>query len=222
MEVYQAFMLQGKGSPSNTAPTNATNNYTPSPRHNQQNQYNRNAFDRVLVTEWLSIDDNLAQVVHSISHLQDRCRALSQELSQSHSQQHAWSSTRPTRTIAANLLHHALTKDLLEHERLLQGLRKLLSALQQGQEALGRRLDVDDNDCLVLYQATAAELYRKQVLAKELLDHATDDLVANDTNNRRRVAHKVANQWSRQHATSPLAPHAALLASIEQRQHNSR
>jgi hypothetical protein len=103
-------------------------------------------------------------------------------------------------------LELALSHDLLQHERMLSGARKLIHSLGEAQDALGRRLDellwhhmdtyrlLDDSitpegslafegaavkvdECQQLYSQTSRELYRKQHLAVQVLDSVQDTLL---------------------------------------------
>ena len=94
-------------------------------------------------------------------------------------------------------LQLALDHDLRQHERMMATLRRSLSALNQAQEALGRRLDeyyrlqqtvsiegrayilhiLSLEECQGLFTATASELYRKQMLAEKVLNSFHDGLL---------------------------------------------
>jgi hypothetical protein len=103
-------------------------------------------------------------------------------------------------------LELALSHDLLQHERMLAGARKLIHSLGEAQEALGRRLDelllhhmetyryLDYSmtaegfvafegicsrvdHCQQLYSQSSKELYRKQSLAAQVFDSVADNLL---------------------------------------------
>jgi hypothetical protein len=146
-------------------------------------------------------------------------------------------------------LQMALDHDLQQHERMLVNLRRLLSATGLAQEALGRRLDewyrlslllseeqqqqpqgLSLDDCHNLFTATANELYRKQMLAAQVLESsASDDLLVradDDEQNRhaddddsspRRIAHQCCAQWPRTHKESHLLEYEALLKEMQQK-----
>jgi flagellar motor switch/type III secretory pathway protein FliN len=101
----------------------------------------------------------------------------------------------------------ALSHDLLQHENMMVGARKLLASMADAQEALGRRLeelilhhmdtvefiqslvhfDPQSSSIVVvmgmvdslqdIYTSLAAELYRKQSSLQTLLDVTNDDLL---------------------------------------------
>jgi uncharacterized protein YfiM (DUF2279 family) len=109
-------------------------------------------------------------------------------------------------TLAEDDLDLALSHDLLQHERMLAGARKLIHSLGEAQEALGRRLDelllhhmetyryldysmTPDgfvafegicsrvDHCQQLYSQSSKELYRKQSLAAQVFDSVADNLL---------------------------------------------
>jgi hypothetical protein len=123
-----------------------------------------NAFNQVLVNNWLSADDHASAVIHSIANLRDRVYLISRDLrtlkqAQEERQRYGvaeppWkgngyrrkTGTRLTRTD----LELALSHDLTQHERMLAGLRSALVELQQAQDGMGRRLD----ELLALYNSS--------------------------------------------------------------------
>jgi hypothetical protein len=108
--------------------------------------------------------------------------------------------------LAEEDLELALSHDLLQHERMLAGARKLVHSLGEAQEALGRRLDElllhhmetyryldysmtpegfvafegiasKVDHCQQLYSQSSKELYRKQSLAALIFDSVQDALL---------------------------------------------
>lgn len=116
-----------------------------------------------------------------------------------------------------NDLQLALDHDLIQHEKMMVNVRKLLSSMGQGVESLGRRLsemiqyDYDDDvlGCHNLYIDTSKELYRKQVLAYQILNSCNDTILYSDklddennivdeiTSSSRYVAQRCYERWSR-------------------------
>jgi hypothetical protein len=128
------------------------------------------AFHGTLDRDWWEVDDNLAQVMASIANLRERCYLTSrlivkQKQQQEKSRNTCSSSSRgggimmrhpqkqpswkgrgfrvdaQTTAFTEDDLELTLSHDLLQHERMLAGARKLLHSLGEAQEALGRRLD---------------------------------------------------------------------------------
>lgn len=105
----------------------------------------------------------------------------------------------------------------------------LLSSSEQQQQQ--RVSSISLADCHGLFTATAKELYRKQMLAEQVLESATSDGLFyrdddDDRNNEedeggedvpRRIAHRCSTQWSRtDSAESHLIEYAALLQEMLQ------
>jgi hypothetical protein len=178
------------------------------------------AFEGVLVRDWLDTDENnLEQVMQSIANLRERIWETSRLLLEIKSIQDSsaaagWKGLgyrggRGKGCLMGEDLELALDHDLLQHERMLTGARRLLATMGQAQDALGRRLDElyhfaatteglsvfndDDEDdygeresrdfnskleeCQSLFTATSNELYRKQMLAEEVLLSCNDYLL---------------------------------------------
>jgi hypothetical protein len=213
------------------------------------------AFRGTLVRDWLQVDDNLCQVFHSIANLREQVWQASRFVHKFHEQDTANTiTTRNWKTrgyrgsiTAAGLqlpdVELALSHSLLQHERMLAGARRLLVALGQAQEALGRRLDelmmqslqlipeeLDEDiadhveECQELYKATANELYRKQLLADQvfhslqdgLLRRPDDDVGPQDTSSSNETSNP--RQCSRRCAdTWPRSHRGSLLYDWEQR-----
>ena len=117
-----------------------------------------NAFQKTLQEDWIEVDDHLGDVIASIVNLRDRIRMSSKHLWRYNQHKHtvSFSSSScsfgyrnhsPSSEQAAlgyltfEDLEMALTHDMMKHEKMLAGSRRLLSSLNQAQEALGRRLD---------------------------------------------------------------------------------
>lgn len=144
------------------------------------------AFYGCLVRDWLQVDDNLGQVFYSVANLRQRVWLTSRLLakiqppqSQAQTQNprcsNRWKGRGFVDASAAVLpnedLRLALTHDLLQHERMLAGVRKLLAAMSQAQDALGRRLDE-----LLSHHMDAYELVR--VMQEEEDDAPPETLAA--------------------------------------------
>lgn len=236
---FAAFMLHGKPQ---VVSSSSPQLPPQSPQSQSQSQSNSafskalrkykpitNAFHGTLVRDWLEVDDNLCQVMHSISNLRERCWLTSRLVAKQKQQQSKtnWfrsntnissSQTKPSwkghgfRLDAQKMafgdddLELALSHDLLQHERMLVGARKLIHSLGEAQEALGRRLDelllhhmetygyLDFettpevpkafegvcsrvDHCQQLYSQSSKELYRKQSLAAQVFDSVQDNLL---------------------------------------------
>jgi len=207
------------------------------------------AFQGTLATDWLEVDDNLAQVMHSIANLRHRCWLTSRLLA-SHEEEDIkpWQGSGYRRKeqkggqLNQSDLELALTHDLLQHERMLGGARRLLLSLQQAQEALGRRLEelllfhlealpmieehnsslvVKVEECQQLYGATANELYRKQTMAEQVFESVKDTLLFqeakeeyDDARSPLLIAQRCADKWSRTHKESHLVSYKVLLQKL--------
>lgn len=154
-------------------------------------------------------------------------------------------------------LEFTLSYNLVQHERMLASARHLLLKLGQAQDALGRRIDelwtqsltlvtesayqanssfweetprivmVQVEECQELFTATASELYRKQVLAEQVLDSVYDDLlVASEGSSNLveefrerpdsvRCARQCLNQWRRIHKDSHLCGFETLIEKLK-------
>jgi hypothetical protein len=247
---FAAFMLHGKPkgvSSSSSPPPQSPQSQAESSNNTAFSKALRkykpitNAFHGTLVRDWLEVDDNLCQVMASISNLRERCWLTSHLVVKQKQQQNGnnWSSrgssilrnnrTNPDQNnntirqkpswkghgfrvdplktaLAEDDLDLALSHDLLQHERMLAGARKLIHSLGEAQEALGRRLDelllhhmetyryLDYSmtaegftafegicgrvdSCQQLYSQSSKELYRKQSLAAQVFDSVQDNLL---------------------------------------------
>ena len=189
-------------------------------RRNNQRQYWRlyKSFFAIVDIEWLDIDNQLEAVVGSIDNIRSRLPMESRILNNINDEDD-WESKKPwdgyalgysTRrehnfALRVEDIRLAQGHDLEQHEKMLAGLCRLLSALSEVQEALGRKLDelmdlhwgcCEDVDlrseysssssipmqtlvdeASLVYHQLALELYRKQGLVKELLDSVTDDMI---------------------------------------------
>ena len=188
------------------------------------------------VQEWKDMDDQIEAVIDSIANLRFRiwcesCRIIQQKYG-SHDgtrKKEEWKQYG-LRCSSYNVggrcgssgdyllledVELALNYDLLQHERMVAGVRQLMSALGQIFESIGRRLDEwmrieceegyseygDDwggggaigGEGLQLmvqdvYQFLSDELYRKQMLVKNILDTCHDGLIQNDHGEERKVS----------------------------------
>ena len=189
-------------------------------RRNNQRQYWRlyKSFFAIVDTEWLDMDNQLEAVVGSIDNIRSRLPMESRILNNINDEDD-WESKKPwdgyalgysTRrehnfALRVEDIRLAQGHDLEQHEKMLAGLCRLLSALSEVQEALGRKLDelmdlhwecCEDVDlrseysssssismqtlvdeASLVYHQLALELYRKQGLVKELLDSVADNMI---------------------------------------------
>ena len=189
-------------------------------RRNNQRQYWRlyKSFFAIVDTEWLDMDNQLEAVVGSIDNIRSRLPMESRILNNINDEDD-WESKKPwdgyalgysTRrehnfALRVEDIRLAQGHDLEQHEKMLAGLCRLLSALSEVQDALGRKLDelmdlhwecCEDVDlrseysssssipmqtlvdeASLVYHQLALELYRKQGLVKELLDTVADDMI---------------------------------------------
>jgi hypothetical protein len=253
---FAAFMLHGKQNVNSSSQVPSSSPPPQSPQSPQSHASTTafakvirkykpitNAFHGTLVRDWLEVDDNLGQVMHSISNLRERCWLTSrlvvkQEQSRNRSSRSMLRNNRSDRNVisdptvisdpniiskpswkghgfrvdpqktalAGDDLELALSHDLLQHERMMAGARKLIHSLGEAQEALGRRLDelllhhmetyryldesitpevflafegiaIKVDQCQQLYSLSSKELYRKQSLAALVFDSVQDDLL---------------------------------------------
>jgi len=182
------------------------------------------AFQKCL-HQWLQTDDQLLQVVHSIANLRARCwytsrafkkwddiendeakQAMGKNTIETRWKCFGYHDRHPTRwMLPRDDLDLALSDELVQHEKMMALLRRLLSDLDQLQQMLSRRLDevvtfyleeqtfLDDSEsllsaetmeeCQQLFTATASELFRKQVLAQKVFDSTRDSLLCPDETN---------------------------------------
>ena len=172
-----------------------------------------NAFQGSLERDWLAVDDNLGGVVSSIANLRGRIVMESRKIYENRdgSSNHGSWKRYGYRSCGMDLtiddIQLALSHDLLQHENMMVGARKLLASMADAQEALGRRLeelilhhmdtvefiqslvhfDPQSSSIVVvmgmvdslqdIYTSLAAELYRKQSSLQTLLDVTNDDLL---------------------------------------------
>jgi len=187
---------------------------------NDRRQYWRlyKSFFAIVETEWLDMDNQLEAVVGSIDNIRSRLPMESRILrtikdEDDWERKKPWDgyalgySTRREHNFALRVedIRLAQGHDLQQHEKMLSGLRRLLSALSETQEALGRKLDelmghhwecCEDmgsssedssssssslqtlvDEASLAYHQLAMELYRKQGLVQELLDSVADDMI---------------------------------------------
>ncbi|CAB9522307.1 expressed unknown protein [Seminavis robusta] len=174
-----------------------------------------NAFRKCLQEDWLDVDDHCGQVIASIVNLRERIRLNSQQLwvfreygpAKVPNSQYGYRSTLYANNkedavlgfLTVDDLELALSHGLMQHEKMLAGVRKLISLLHQAQEALGRRFNeqltfqqtevsplVVDMDLQhfaaqvvfwsrEVYTSLAQELFRKQLVIQTLLDSSMHD-----------------------------------------------
>ena len=192
---------------------------------NTQRQYWRlyKNFFSIVEAEWLDLDDQLLAVVGSIDNIRSRLPMESRIL-RTIRDEDQWEAKKPWEGYAQGYssrrehnfamrvedVQLAQGHDLVQHEKMLAGLRRLLSALSEVQDALGRKLDEllghhwecsDDagiesamdpqglatvslqtlvDEASLVYNQLAMELYRKQGMVQELLDSVDDDMIAGE------------------------------------------
>ena len=192
---------------------------------NTQRQYWRlyKNFFSIVETEWLDLDDQLMAVVGSIDNIRSRLPMESRILRNIRDEDE-WEAKKPwdgyAQGYSSRREHNFALRvedvrlaqgyDLVQHEKMLAGLRRLLSALSEVQDALGRKLDEllshhwecsDDagiesamdpqglstvslqtlvDEASLVYNQLAMELYRKQGMVQELLDSVDDDMIAGE------------------------------------------
>ena len=216
---------------SNSKPKTKTPQTTPQQRReeqrirNTQRQYWRlyKNFFAIVETEWLDLDDQLMAVVGSIDNIRSRLPLESRILRHIRDEDE-WEAKKPWEGYAQGYssrrehnfamqvedIRLAQGHDLVQHEKMLAGLRRLLSALSEVQDALGRKLDElmehhwecsDDagiesamdpqglsavslqtlvDEASMVYNQLSLELCRKQGLVQELLDSVDDDMIAGE------------------------------------------
>lgn len=171
------------------------------------------SFTDVLENDWFDIDSTAWQLLRSIANLRERL----------------WHGSRFQKLLEDGSLNDStggglnrqdldlmMDHDLIQHEKMLTQLRRTMAQLAQSQDALGRRLDecfrcieeINQMDeawlekACNLYKATAQELYRKQVLAQNVLRDAGSsgllgENVPDEIESPRQVAKSAAEKWSR-------------------------
>jgi len=112
-------------------------------------------FQSILQRDWLRVDDNLGQLMESISNLRQRIYWESQQIKEIKERKNhfsmkelrnkSWTLNCSSRQGKVYLLKQdiklALSHDLRQHELMMSGVRSLISNLNQAQETLGRRLE---------------------------------------------------------------------------------
>jgi hypothetical protein len=221
-EAFEAFMLGGKTPPMNT-PSPSISSTPGSSSKKSMKRYGPvlKAFQGRL-QEWKDSDDQLHQVLNSIVNLRNRIWWEKKNLDQASMKPKLWAGcgyrTHNQSLVLPDDVEMALSRDLLQHERMLSGARALISSMAQAQEVMGRRLDdffqleeeaISDQGKIMLDQTLAVfhflgeELYCKQVLISEVLDSCHNGLVDEaalenlaQNSNPRLVAQKCYNRWS--------------------------
>lgn len=219
-EAFQAFMLGGKAPPSlkTPSPSNTSSTPTSSSRKGTKRYGPIVSAFRGRVEEWVQADNQLNNVLNSILNLRNRIWWERKKLEGAIRKQKSWSGSGFQPSNHSFLLEEdvesALSRDLLQHEKMLAGARTLISSMAQAQDGMGRRLDEffqmemlsDDarnvlDAILGVFHFLGEELYRKQRLVSRVLDSCHDGLLDNGLQeekpdgNPRSVAKKCYNSW---------------------------
>lgn len=218
-EEFQAFMLGGKSPSSLQTPSPSKKSSTPASSRKGTKRYGPivTAF-RGRVEEWVQTDNQINDVLNSILNLRNRIWWERKKLEDGIRKQKSWSGLgfRPSNHsfLLEEDLESSLSRDLLQHEKMLLGARTLISSMAEAQDGMGRRLDEfflmemlsDDARnikaaMLQVFQFLSEELYRKQCLISRVLESCHDGLL-NDglkqeivDGNPRIVAKKCYNGW---------------------------
>lgn len=149
--------------------------------------------------DWIDVDDQLEDVVHSVMNLRLRIPLEHKFLAKLEKGQHT-TDTAVAMFLTIDDVNLALSHDLLQHEKMIAALRRLLSDVSKTHEYLGRQLDdamhfhlyfssscetdscasssatalIDDMNRM--YSMLSEELYRKQLLAITLTESSNDSL----------------------------------------------
>eukprot|EP00586_Coscinodiscus_wailesii_P000806 CAMPEP_0172487634 /NCGR_PEP_ID=MMETSP1066-20121228/16774_1 /TAXON_ID=671091 /ORGANISM="Coscinodiscus wailesii, Strain CCMP2513" /LENGTH=300 /DNA_ID=CAMNT_0013254359 /DNA_START=416 /DNA_END=1318 /DNA_ORIENTATION=- len=167
-------------------------------------------FCTAVTNDWINIDDQLGEVLHSISNIRARLPLESRLVDELLRRENLFRCSAPrnmanfkgvnastvTGYLTLDDINLTFSHDLLQHEKMISAVRKLMSALSEAQEYLGRQLDealnfhidystdlsedeslrseknamilIDDmND---VYTMLSRELYRKQNLVTLVFD----------------------------------------------------
>lgn len=109
-----------------------------------------NTFCNTVQREWMGIDDNLQDVLHSIANIRGRIPMESEILLSrlNNNETREWVGfgyNGPTTACGGFLTTQdvtlAMSHDLLQHEKMMSGVRTLLAAMSDAQEKLGRQLN---------------------------------------------------------------------------------
>lgn len=146
-------------------------------------------FCTAVQNHWMDVDDQLEEVVYAISNIRSRLPMERNALDRLEAEP-----LSPPEFLTPSDIKNALSHDILQHEKMLTALRKLLSSMAEAQEFLGRILDdaiasgsphslapetnaaaglVDD--MIHVFGILSRELYRKQILAGSLLESVCDE-----------------------------------------------
>lgn len=224
-EAFQVFMSGGKAPSSLKTPTPSKTVSTPA----SSSKKGTKRFGPIVrafrgrVEEWVQADKQLNNVLNSILNLRNRIWWEKKKLDESNRTQNAWqgSGFRPCNHsfLLKEDLESALSHDLLQHEKMLSGLRTLISSMAQAQDGMGRRLDeffqmealTDDaqnilDAMLQVFHFLGEELYRKQGLVSRVMDSCHDGILDYGMQdekldgNPRSVAKQCYNGWLSRHA----------------------
>ncbi len=230
-DAFQAFMLGGKKTKkkASTDSSPKKNNATPKPptppRHTKESPSSRpssivkqqqdyRAFQN-LHQGWTETDETLYALVGSVADLRQRLYYTVQEQrlcteKQNNTENAMWKScgfrSQPAGVDPSWLQPHdydiALDHILLQHEKALQNIRRLLGNQSQTIDSMARRLEFlllagGDNsysqECQYSFRFLARELYRKQILAQSLFNTVQDTMLTTlDSWETARACHK---QW---------------------------
>ncbi len=253
---FEQFMLQGKSNNKNSSKGSTTTNIKQLKEEEEskkkqkeisqfQQEINKSErkywsiyhkFCNILQNQWIDIDDQTLQVVHSISGIRHRLplqmkllekfeeskvnahndywkfQGYNQTLFVSSSSSRDNQHTESTSLLQREDIELAQSHDLIQHEKMMEGLRSLFSSLAETHESLSRALDemmkyhLQQQEVLInydkhysllswtsyqrasklvelsndLFQMLSLELYRKQTLAKLILDSADDRILLSD------------------------------------------
>lgn len=150
-----------------------------------------NAFKKTMRVDWLDVDDHLGDVISSIVNLRDRILMSSTCLRNINGESHSTAVSSVSKSLGCGYrqkrsqgpevvvghlvkedLELALSHGLMQHEKMLSGARRLISSLNQAEEALGRRLEE-----LVTFQMNVLGIFQIQVL-QDAKDKVEDDDLA--------------------------------------------
>jgi len=194
---FQEYMLRGKGKTLANKPSSSP--ATPSTPRTPRTGPVAKTFQSRL-QDWKSTDASLQAIVDSMAHLRDRLAWASKP-----SRVRRGAFARPRSYLTDDDVQLALSHDVLQHERLLAGLRSSMASLAQLQEALGRRLEewmgLEESSAVEMaeqvYGFLAREVYRKQVLVQRLLSSCHDGLLMEqeETVSPRIIARKCSDEW---------------------------
>jgi len=235
---------------------------------NEMKRYEKrcwNVFHRfcsTLQNDWFSLDDQLLDVIQSISELRHRMLMQAKCLHDfaHHKDRYNWLChgnskihmicCDNTKILTKADVELALSHDIIQHEKMMAGVRSLLSNLSEIQDTLGTSLDkimqqqleVTTNQCkrnetlinLVnemnnIFVMLAMEIYRKQILAQMLIEstagndilYSSHQSVDNDEEDgARKTATFCCRRWPRNSKYS-LVDHERVGVLLQMRQYHN-